>query len=137
MNSALVAGNGINLSAFFGADLQQQRYDSRLQGVEFGYKSWGWNVIAVSYGGRYLNFNEQLAYRSVAAGDVGLLRVNTDNEIVLGQIGVDMFLPLGRWSFDTTWKGAIGANVANSDTFVSNAGIVEINLRQGRASVRT
>src|SRR5438132_873544 len=50
LNSQLVAGRGIDLSAFFGADLQQQRYDSRLQSAEFAYKSWGWNVIAVSYG---------------------------------------------------------------------------------------
>jgi hypothetical protein len=127
LNSALAAGRGINLSAFFGADLQEQRYDSRLQSAEFVYKSWGWNVIAVSYGGRYLNLNEKLAYTSVAAGDIGALRIGTDNEIVLGQIGVDMFLPLGRWSFDTTWKGAIGANVASSDTFLSNAGTIEIN----------
>jgi len=128
LNADLVAGAGVNLSAFFNANLQRQRYDSRLQSVEVGYKSWGWNVIAVSMGGRYLNLNDRLLFRSVVANnDVGFLQVNTNNEVVLGQFGLDMFLPLGRWSFDTTWKGALGATVGSSDVLVRNAGINQIN----------
>jgi hypothetical protein len=99
-----------------------------LQSVEVGYKSWGWNVIAVSMGGRYLNLNEDLRFRSVDMNnDAGFLRVRTDNQVLLGQVGVDMFFPLGRWSFDTTWKGALGANVGSSNILVNNAGITEVN----------
>jgi hypothetical protein len=127
LNANFAGRGGIDVSSFFGADLQSQRIDSELHSVEVSYKSWGWNVIATSFGTRYLNLNEDLALASSGANGNGLFLLSTDNQVVLGQFGIDMFLPLGRWSFDTTWKIGIGANFGSSDTFISNAGTVQVN----------
>jgi hypothetical protein len=130
LNATLTAGPGVSLSAFFSADSQQQIYDSDLHSFEAAYKCWGWNVIAVGWGSRYINLDEQLLFRSESAvNGIGLVQVATENHLVLSQVGVDMMFPLGRWSFDSSWKAALGANLGDSRVLVSNGGATQLFRR--------
>lgn len=128
LNTVLAEGAGIDLSAFQTADAQTQLYQSELHSLESLYKCWGWDVIAVGWGGRYINLNEQLFFRSDDnTGDVGIIRSDATNHLLLGEVAIDMLFPLGRWSFDSTWKFALGTNVGDNVVFISNAGVPQVN----------
>jgi hypothetical protein len=127
LNTSLF-GNGVNLTAFNNANLHQQLYRSELQSVELLQKWWGWDVLTTMTGFRYFNFEEEFAFRSVdGGGNVGLLGIETDNHLVGAELGVELFVPIGRFSFDNTLKGGLFANVGDSTTFLSNAGVVQVN----------
>ena len=121
-------GSNVDLSAFNGADRHRHRLETDLDSFEALYKSWGWDVIAVSCGWRYLDIDEQLTFRSVDAnGDRGALLIDTSNDLFGFQVGLDLLLPIDRWSFDSTMKGGLYANLAESSVFLRNAGITEAN----------
>ena len=121
-------GVGIDTSAFQNGNFHQQLERSQFQSFEALMKSWGWDVIAVSFGTRYIRIDEQLAFSSVNnVGDVGLLNVGTSNDLFGAQLGLDMFYRIDRWSLDSTLKGGLFLNLAEANTFLSNAGAVGIN----------
>jgi hypothetical protein len=118
----------VNVSAFNGANLHQQLYRSRLQSVEFSEKWWGWDVFTTMVGVRYVNVEEDFFFGSIDANnDIGVFSIETDNHMFGPQLGIEMLYPLGRWSFDSMLKGALFANVGESNVFLSNAGIVQFD----------
>ena len=127
LNTGLGA-NGINLSAFNGANLHTQTYRSELQSFEALQKWWGWDVITTSAGIRYMNIDENYFFGSVDAnGDLGTFNIRTRNLLVGPQLGIEMLFPLGNISFDTNIKGALFANFGESEVTLVNAGVSQIN----------
>lgn len=127
LNTGLGA-NGINLSAFNGANLHTQTYTSELQSFEALQKWWGWDVITTSAGIRYMNIDENYFFGSVDAnGDLGTFNVRTRNRLIGGQLGIDMLFPIGNISFDTSLKGGLFANFGEGNTSLVNAGVTQIN----------
>lgn len=131
LNSDLV-GTGINLSTFNGAVFHEQAYNSRLQSVEFNSKYWGWDVITTSFGVRYINVTENFVFNSsTALGAQGRYAVATSNDLMGGQIGLDLKFPTGRLTTTSHLKGAIFANTGEGDSFLSNDGVVQFNNSSG------
>jgi hypothetical protein len=126
--NTVLQGNGVNLSAFNGANLHTQTYRSRLQSFEASQKWWGWDVITTSAGVRYLDIEENYFFGSVDAnGDLGTFNIRTRNLLVGPQLGIEMLFPIGNISFDTNIKGALMANFGESSVSLVNAGVSQIN----------
>jgi hypothetical protein len=127
LTTTIAADPGVNLSAFNNANLHQHTYRSRLQSIEVLQKWWGWDVFTCSSGMRFLDIQEDVSFRSVDAGNnEGILSIKTDNYMIGPQLGFEMLYPIGRWSFDNSFKGALFANIGDSSVFVSNAGAVQV-----------
>jgi hypothetical protein len=126
LNTSLQPGGAVNLSAFQGANQHAQVFRSRYQSVEAVEKWWGWDVITTSAGIRYIGVDEDYAFRSVDANnDIGLFTISVDNHLIGPQLGIDLLYPIDRVSFDGTLKGGLFANIADSDTILSNAGVIQ------------
>jgi hypothetical protein len=120
--------NGINVSAFNNAVFQRQSYRSELNSFELNRKWWGWDVIETSAGVRYIKIDENFVFNSTdAGGNTGLFRINTNNEMVGAQYGMALSYPVGRLSAAFRLKGGLFLNSVDSDTFLRNAGVVQIN----------
>ncbi|MGE3777072.1 MAG: hypothetical protein AB7F89_07815 [Pirellulaceae bacterium] len=130
LNTLLVAGSpAINLSAFNGANQHQQFHQSRLQSVEAVQKWWGRDVLTTSAGIRWIHVDEDFDFRSVDANnvDIGLFTIDTTNNLIGAQLGIDLLYPIDRWSVDSTLKGGLFANIGESNVFLSNAGVVQFD----------
>jgi hypothetical protein len=127
LNSNLMSIDGVAVSAFNGASFQREVYESRLNSFEVSRKWWGWDVISISLGTRYLNLNEKVNFDSIGAGgEIGQFRVRTDNDLVGLQGGLELILPMGpRLSFGSKLKLGPYANFADGQIGLSNAGTVQ------------
>jgi hypothetical protein len=119
----------VNLSEFNNATFHSQSYRSRLQSAEVNRRWYGWDVISTLYGVRYIGVQEDYQFNSTGAGGVGVLTIETDNQMIGPQIGVEMLYPVGNWMTNLTVKGAIMGNSTDVGVLLSNAGTVEINSK--------
>ena len=124
----LLGASGINMSAFNGAVSQQEVYTSFLQSAEFSQKWWGWDVISTSAGMRYIDLEEDLLFTSTnALAETGALAITTNNRLVGGQVGLDLFFPIRRVMSTTRFRASAYANFMDSTTVLSNAGVLQVN----------
>ena len=85
-------------------------------------------MIETSAGIRYIKIDENFVFNSTdAGGNTGLFRINTNNEMVGAQYGMALSYPVGRLSAAFRLKGGLFLNSVDSDTFLRNAGVVQIN----------
>ena len=119
---------GVDISPFNGADVHRQTYRSRLNSAEIVKKWWGWDVIAVSLGARFIHQGDNFLFEADgAANGSGSLRVATRNYLLGPQLGLEMYHPLGAWSFDFKGKASIYGNMANSQTVLWSNGSLPID----------
>ncbi len=112
------------ISAFNDAVFHEQRYESKLQSIEFHSKTWGWDVFAFTMGIRYLRFEEEFFFRGINQLDQeGVFRKRTTNDAFGPQLGIEMRYPfLPGWSVTGKYKGGLYANYAEANTGLINAG---------------
>jgi len=104
---------------FNNADTQFQSRRASYDSFEFNRTYTGWDVARLMVGMRGIMYDEDYAYGATdtATGDSVLLQQNVDNLLVGPQLGLQLFYPLGlRVYTDTTFKGAVFLNFADSDT---------------------
>ncbi len=120
---------GLNLSAFnTNAVSHQQVYNSRIQSYEFSQKWWGWDVISTSAGVKFIDLEEDFLFNSTnALAENGSLAVLTNNHLFGGQLGLDLSLPVGRFSTTTRLRGSMYANWMDTSTLITNAGAIQVN----------
>ena len=119
---------GVDISPFNGADVHTQTYRSRLNSAEIVKKWWGWDVIAVSLGARFIHQGDNFLFEADgAANGNGSLRVATRNYLLGPQLGLEMYHPVGAWSFDFKGKASIYGNMANSQTVLWSNGSLPID----------
>jgi hypothetical protein len=122
---------GLNLSAFNNAVFHEQEYNSRIQSYEFSQKWWGWDVITTSAGVRFIDVEEDFFFNSTnALAETGSLEVLTNNHLFGGQLGLDLILPVGRFSTTTKFRGSIYANFIDTSILITNAGAVELDTAE-------
>ena len=127
LNALFAAGGGVNISAFNNATVHTQSLRSQLHSLEVNRKWYGWDVLAVGVGLRYLNVEEDFLFRSVdGGGNSGSLGIETNNNAGGPQLLLEMKIPIGNWTSTTRIKGGLMANIADSNTALINAGAVEI-----------
>ncbi|XZE55639.1 hypothetical protein SH139x_001659 [Planctomycetaceae bacterium SH139] len=104
---------------FNNADRQFQSRRASYDSFEFSRTYTGWDVARIMVGLRGIMYDEDYAFgaEDTVTGDSVLLQQNTDNLLIGPQVGLQLFYPLGlRVYTDTTIKGAILLNFAESDT---------------------
>lgn len=122
---------GLNFSAFNNAIFHQQIYDSRLQSFEFSQKWWGWDVITTSAGVKFIDVEEDFVFASTdGVGDTGVVEVLTNNHLFGSQVGLDLILPVGRFSTTTRLRGSIYANFSDTSILIANAGTIQVNTAE-------
>lgn len=121
-----VAG-GINVSSFTNAVQHSQALRSRLHSLELNRKWYGWDVLAVGVGLRYLNVEEDYQLASIdAGGNSGFFGVETNNHAGGMQLLLEMKVPIGNWTTKARAKGGVFMNAADANTLLTNAGAVEL-----------
>lgn len=127
LQSRLIPAGGFvaaDLSAFNNATFHRQEYESKLNSFELNRKWWGWDVMSLSLGLRYMQIDEDFTFtsRNVLAEE-GALVVDTDNALIGGQIGLEMLNPrTRRLSFGVRTKLGLFANISELGSGVFNAG---------------
>lgn len=125
MNALFVPGNGVfpaDLSTFYFADFQAHRHVAEMDMVEAYQRWWGWDVISVKAGGKYINLEEGYGLISVSNGNVGEFLYEGDNHIGLVAGGIDLLAPIGRWTFGSKLGGGMGINFNDGGLVVVNDG---------------
>ena len=100
LQSRLIPAGGFvaaDLSAFNNATFHRQEYESELNSFEVNRKWWGWDVMSLSLGLRYMQIDENFAFLSRnALAEEGAIIIDTDNALIGGQIGFEMINPRTR-----------------------------------------
>jgi hypothetical protein len=109
------------LTSFQGATSQSQRYDAEYASFEANRTLIGWEICKLLYGIRYIDYEENYQFNSTSAAGAGLLRSNTENQMIGAQVGAEMTFPLSckLWSDFRARAGAYG-NFADSDIQLRN-----------------
>ena len=120
------AGGGLtaaNLSSFTGADFQETVYKSHLQSFEYNRLDWGWDVISLGFGLRYLTLEDDLRFTSIKGADRGDLMLEMNNHIFGPQWTGELFYDIGNRAF-MSWKGKVGvfANINDGNATFINQG---------------
>jgi hypothetical protein len=105
-------------------------YRYTMQNFELSKKWWGWNVISTSLGLRYVRIGEHYTldrFETALFGEEGFLTVETRNDLLGPQFGVDLYYPLGRWNSTLRAKAGIYANVADGNVKLDHAGVREVD----------
>ena len=114
---------GVDASSFMGAPYQWSRFRSRFDSLELVTKRWGWDVISCTSGIRYIDVNEEFELYSIDTDEsIGHLQMNTQNDAVGYQLGVDVYYPVGRWTMEANLKGSVNANLARGQFRLENGG---------------
>ncbi|MBI2477661.1 MAG: hypothetical protein HYV60_03140, partial [Planctomycetia bacterium] len=116
----------VNLSEFNNATFHSQAYRTKLNSVEANRRWYGWDVISTLAGIRYLDVDENYLFNSTGAGGAGSLEIQTKNEMIGPQIGLELMYPLGNWMTTTSLKGALMGNSTDGRVRLVNAGTVEV-----------
>ena len=113
----------VDASSFMGAPYQWSRFRSRFDSLELVTKRWGWDVISCTSGIRYIDVDEEFELYSIATDEsIGHLRMNTQNNAVGYQLGVDVYYPVGRWTMEANLKGSLNANLTRGQFRLENGG---------------
>lgn len=120
-----------DLDTFNNARAQSQSYEAEFWSVEVNRTFHGWGVSKLLYGFRYIDYSEHYNYLSFDATDgSGLLRSETENALIGGQVGLDLLYPVARY-VSVDFRGRAGAylNIADSEVDVFNDGVRVIGFR--------
>ncbi len=105
---------------------------SELQSFEGNRRWFAWDIMSTLIGIRAFKYDESLIFDSVAPDlGAGFFRTNTRNFLLGGQIGADVFRPIGqRLSVGTRTRVGIFANFNKGETLLANRGTYLLNSRQ-------
>ncbi len=127
------APNDVNVDVFDGGTnvFQRQTYSAEYDSFEFNRTSTGWDVVRLLYGIRYIDYSEN--YRlsvidnALGPNQTGLLQSNADNDLIGGQVGLDMGYPLGErlWSMIRA-RGGVFLNLTDATFRLDNDSTTEV-----------
>ncbi len=127
INTLLSTGGSLvpaDLSAFNNATGQRQTYAAEYWSLEGNKTLIGWDVAKLLIGARYIDYDEDYGYTTRNnAGQTGVIRSSTDNQLFGAQIGMDLLYPVARHLY-TDLRARAGAylNFADADINIVNNG---------------
>ena len=137
-----------DLSSFFGATAQDQFKDTVIHSVEANRVRWGWDVLKTFVGFRYLYFADDFIQNSTAPAfdpltgafgdESGLFRIDTNNHLVGGQIGTELFYDVGyRFSVSAAGKFGTYVNFNKVDFFLENDDQTLLDTEETNVTIST
>lgn len=120
------------INTFNGAIRHIQVERAELQSFEGNRRWFAWDIMSTLIGIRAFKYDESLIFDSVAPDlGAGFFRTNTRNFLLGGQVGADIFRPVGqRLSVGTRTRIGIFANFNRGETLLANRGTYLLNARQ-------
>ena len=127
------------IDAFNGAIRHIQVERAELQSFEGNRRWFAWDIMSTLIGIRGIKYDESLIFDSadlpaISTPNVaqpGAFRTSTRNFLLGGQIGADVYRPIGqRLSIGSRARIGIFANFNKGETFLANRGNVLLNARQ-------
>lgn len=125
-------GDGTAIDAFNDnpADLvlnQRQRYESQYWTTEISQTMMAWDIAKFSFGGRYINFEEEYSYTASngpAADQNGFILSQTTNNLIGLQVGLEIFSPICVQNLSTYTRGRAGIyyNLMEGSAIVDDQG---------------
>lgn len=110
-------------------DFQQQRYESSYWSVEASKTMMAWDIAKFSFGGRFINFEEEYSYiarnGNGATPDLnGSIASDTTNNLIGLQVGLDIFTPIFCQNLSSTLRAKAGGywNLSEGRAVVTDQG---------------
>lgn len=131
--TSAAAPNDVNVDVFDGGTnvFQRQTYSAEYDSFEFNRTSTGWDVVRLLYGVRYIDYSEN--YRlsvidnALGPNQTGFVKSDVDNDLIGGQVGLDMGYPLGErlWSMVRA-RGGVFLNLTEATFHLDNDSTTEV-----------
>lgn len=126
-----VAANDLNtFNSVGGSDVTEQRqiHDADYWSIEASRTLIGWQIAKILYGVRYIDYQEDYLLSSFSDVGNGLFQSNVENHLLGGQVGLDLFYPVGVHSVaDFRGRAGLYANFVESDYNLANNGTILLN----------
>lgn len=90
---------------------QRQRYESQYWTTEISQTMMAWDIAKFSFGGRYINFEEEYSYTASngpADDENGFILAETTNNLIGLQVGLEIFTPICIQNLSTYMRGKAG-----------------------------
>ena len=121
------------VSAFNNADSHVQTYEANLNSLEINRRWWVWDVISTAVGVRYVDYDEDFTFTSVAGADQGVYINSASNQLLGLQLAADLIYPVAlRGNVGFRFKGGVYANFAQDVVRLDNAGTLILNAGSDR-----
>lgn len=113
-----------SLSAFSNVTAASEQLATDLHSFEYNRVRWGWDVVKVLFGARYVYLEDDYDLRTATLfGETGQLSVDATNHMIGPQIGLEMFYDVGfRWSLSGFGKFGLMLNAYDADVSASANG---------------
>jgi hypothetical protein len=139
LQSNFSPSNGFTLAdiaTFNNADIHTQVWNAELHSFELNRRWWSWDVLSTLIGIRYVDYEENFAFRSTSGALNGLYTERLDNNMIGAQVGADIMYPVSlRTTVGFRGKAGVYANFAERSTFLSDGGTLLLNTGDNSVSV--
>lgn len=118
-----------DLAAFTNVTSASERLETNFQSFEYNRVRWGWDVVKVMFGARYVYLEDDYDLTTNNFfGNTGSLSVDAKNHLIGPQIGLEMFYDVGfRWSLSGFGKFGLMLNAYDADVNASSDGFGLVN----------
>ncbi|WP_153558470.1 hypothetical protein [Roseimaritima sediminicola] len=131
--TSALAPNQVNVDVFDTGNnvFQRQTYNAQYDSFELNRTSSGWDVVRLLYGIRYIDYSEDYRFsvidNATGPNQIGFLASDVDNDLIGGQVGIDMGYPLGQrlWSMLRA-RGGVFVNLTDSTFQFNNDSTTEV-----------
>lgn len=123
-------------NAVLATDRQDQFWQAKYDSFELNQRTWGWDVVSVLYGVRYIDYREEFQLFSRNANGEGLFRQHIRNSMIGGQIGGDIYQPISlRGTVGLRGRAGLYYLNASSTTAIVNNGTNIVNTSDDEDSL--
>lgn len=137
LNSVFTTANAVGgyfdsqIDTFNGAQRHIEVESARLQSIEVNRRWFAWDIMSTVIGIRAIEYNNSLLFDSTDSDlNAGFFRTTNRNFLLGGQIGGDVFRPIGqRLSIGSRTRIGLFANFNKGETILANRGTYLLNTR--------
>lgn len=106
-----------SVSPFSNVNVASERLETAVHSFELNRVRWGWDVVKVLFGARYVYLEDDYDLRTANIfAETGTLSVDAKNHLIGPQVGLEMFYDVGfRWSLSGFGKFGLMLNAYDAD----------------------
>lgn len=110
-----------DLTGFANVTTLSEEVETQFHSFEYNRVRWGWDVVKVLFGARYILLEDEYTSQTVSGANTGSFEIDAINHMIGPQIGAELFYDVGyRWSVSGFGKIGYLLNAFDSDFEVIN-----------------